>query len=394
MTHFQFISQAQDISLRDVAPRLSTLEAPEQLILEAPFHFIISRMVARFDPESPEQCLQLPPSLELGDLIIDGATGHRYAQPSITYYLRAAVTFRTRAGNARMSQETSLPVVITPHTEELPPTETNDFPAEFREQETKIMRRFLMGTTLGALKISLGEPPPLTYHDGSEHSSTGALMRLEFVPTSSSSTSKLPHGLTFTVYSLVRVKTFYSVKGFPGLPSQGLLGVDTDTRLRDDIVKLETQTVTNASWGYRFNIGRQSSEGLLNSISQNGVFNGRLNDEAVSHPSNLEPKTTAPNGRWISNWTIPIEVDGRLLPTFCSALVARRYSLIVPVRVGGVRQERFDLEVPLQVIHSSPRTVQSTTGDPATEAFLEPRRASETSWFSDESLVRYLFPEA
>jgi hypothetical protein len=96
-------------------------------------------MVARFDPESPEQCLQLPPSLELGESIVDGATGHRYSQPSITYYLQAAVTFRMRASNARMSQETSLSIVITPHTEELPPTETNDFPAEFREQETKIM---------------------------------------------------------------------------------------------------------------------------------------------------------------------------------------------------------------------------------------------------------------
>jgi hypothetical protein len=292
-----------------------------------------------------------------------------------------------------MSQETSLPIVLTPHTEELPPTETNDFPAEFREQETKIMRRFLMGTTLGALKISLREPPPLTYHDGCEHSSTGAFMRLEFVSTSLSSTSKPPYALVFTVYSLVRVKTFYSVKAFPGSPSQGLLDVDTESRLRDDIVKLETWTIKNASWGYRFDIGRQSSDELLNSASKMGLSNGRMNDEAANCPSNLEPKTTAPNGRWISNWTIPIEVDGRLLPTFCSALVARRYSLIVRVTVSGVQRESFVLEVPLQIIHSSPRKVQSETGDPATDAFLEPRRAPETFWFSDESLVRYLSPK-
>jgi len=251
-----------------------------------------------------------------------------------------------------------------------------------------------MGTTLGALKISLRKPPPLTYHNGSKHSSTTALIRLEFLSMSFSSTSKPPHTLIFTVYSLVGVKTFYSAKAFPGPPSQGLLDVDTESRLRGDIVKLETWTVKNASWGHRFDMGRQSSDELLNSASEMVSSNGRMNYEATSCPRNLEPKTTAPNGKWISNWTIPIEVDGRLLPTFCSSLVARRYSLIVHVRVSGVQKERFELEVPLQVIHSSPRKVQCATGDPATEAFLEPRRTSETSWFSDESLVRYLFPKA
>jgi hypothetical protein len=350
-------------------------------------------MVARFDPESPEQCLNLPPSLELGDVMTDPATGHRYAQPKIAYYLRAVMSFKTREGSDS-SQETFLPVVIAPHTAELPPTEINHFPSEFREKQTKMIRTFLMGTTRGAMKISLGEPSPLTYDDGSFHGSTRALMKLEFVSTNSNRTSKLPHDLTFKVYSLVRAKTFYSVKAFPGLPSERLLEVDTNTRLRDDIVKLETQIVKNASWGYRFDIEGQTSYEMHNHTSRNSFSVGRLHAETSSHPSNLKPEILALKGRWISNWTIPIEVEGRLLPTFCSALVARRYSLIVRVKVGGAKEACFDLEVPLQVIHRSPRTASHAAENTAMEDFLEPRRASETSWLSNESLVRYSSPKA
>lgn len=93
----------------------------------------------------------------------------------------------------------------------------------------------------------------------------------------------------------------------------------------------------------------------------------------------LTLNTPVPNGRWTSNWTIPIEIDLRLLPTFCSSLVARLYSLMVRVRVTGVRQESFDLEVPLQVIHSLGARLPEAAR--VQDSSVEPQRTPEASWF-------------
>ena len=56
-----------------------------------------------------------------------------------------------------------MPVVIMPLTEELPPTETRDFPSEFRESDAKLLRRFSLRPPLGTFKFSMQEPPPLVY---------------------------------------------------------------------------------------------------------------------------------------------------------------------------------------------------------------------------------------
>jgi hypothetical protein len=341
-------------------------------------------MVARYDPESPQQCLKLPPSLELGDQIVELSTGRRFAQPRITYYLRAGVTIKEIGRSKTRSLDTVLPIIITPHTEELPPTETNDFPSEFKEQESKNLRR-LIGTALGVLKISLTEPPPLSYENESTSSSTGALLKLEFTSKSSLNDAlNILGDLKFTVYSLVRVKTFYSVKPFPAPPGQDSLTPQSDTRLRDDLVKLETRKVTNVSWRSKFNLGIESTQESSSRSGQTIHSRGSPDYEVTMHGRDLES-----HARLISSWDVPIQVDGRLLPTFCSAMVARYYTLIVRVKVSGFHQEVFDLEVPLQVVHTSPRTTQSSTGSPSRESFLEPRRASETSWFSNDSLVRY-----
>ena len=66
-------------------------------------------------------------------------------------------------------------------------------------------------------------------------------------------------------------------------------------------------------------------------------------------------------------------------------MVARSYSLIVRVKVSGVRQEVFNLEVPLQIVHTAPSIEQ-----PAGESFLQPRRESASSLFNEELLVRYI----
>ncbi|PMD11963.1 hypothetical protein NA56DRAFT_713667 [Hyaloscypha hepaticicola] len=361
----KFHSQAQDILPTEISRKDSP---PEHFIYEAPFHFIISSILAKPDLDSPQQCLQLPPSLELGGLYIDKSTGKRFAQPCITYFLRASVSLNAGRDSDSKSLETSLPVIITPHTQEFPPTETKDFPSEFKEEESKVLRRTLIGNTLGTMKVSIHEPPPLTYSIGSARTSTKAVLNLEFESASSGDQYQNVQGLSFTILSLIRTKTFYSIKSFPRLPSQSLLSLRGTTRLRDEILKLETRTVRNMSWGYVYNVESQTKGATKSSIK------------------------SPPGGKWTTVLDIPIEVDTRLIPTFCSSIVARLYTVILRVKVGGVRRESFDLEVPLQVIHSSPDRPRSASLEPMREdqRFLAFHRASATSWFSDESLARNL----
>jgi hypothetical protein len=140
------------------------------------------------------------------------STGKLFAQPSITYYLRAIANFTINDTRAKGSQETFQPVTVAPYTEELPPTETDDFPMESKDRATKVLQRSLLGTPLGTMKISLQEPSTLAHDTCSTHSHTAALLRLEFESASPSSNDvpKSLQGLSFTVFSLVRVKTVYS----------------------------------------------------------------------------------------------------------------------------------------------------------------------------------------
>jgi hypothetical protein len=133
-SNFKFLSQAHDILQTNVSRR----DSPRgRFVSEAPFHFIISRTIPSTNSEAPEQCLRLPRSLDLGDGYIDPSRGKRFAHPSITFYLRAVVTVFTAGHEDPKSVETFLPVIIAPYTEELPPTETGDFPWSSRSKNWK-----------------------------------------------------------------------------------------------------------------------------------------------------------------------------------------------------------------------------------------------------------------
>jgi hypothetical protein len=98
----------------------------------------------------------------------------------------------------------------------------------------------------------------------------------------------------------------------------------------------------------------------------------------------LTSNISIPNGRWTSNWTIPIEINRCLLPTLCSSLAARLYSLRVQVSVAGVRQEYFKLEVPLQVIHSPKGRLPEAAC--MQDSSAEAQRAPEVSWLGVDSV--------
>ena len=250
----QFLSQIQTIPSAAIS---CTTASPDQYTYEAAFHFTIPKAVPRLKPDSPDHCLQLPPSLELGELLIDKDTGQRFAQPSIKYSLRSLVTLGIGGQDGRKTIESTLPIIMAPYTEEFPPTETQDFPAEFKETATNVVRRSLIGGAPGELSVSIREPPALRYNVDDLPARTSASAKLEFSSQSSRQMYQTLQGLSFTVLSLLRIKTFYSLETFPRLPSQSLLSLQGSTRMRDEMIKLETRNLRNLSWKYLYKMDSQ-----------------------------------------------------------------------------------------------------------------------------------------
>jgi hypothetical protein len=81
------------------------------------------------------------------------------------------------------------------------------------------------------LKFSIQEPPPLVYGSRSLSNSTTAIVQLELESTNSADVQKSLQRLSFTVCSLLRAKTFYSVKSVPMLPGKSLLDDDSEAHL-------------------------------------------------------------------------------------------------------------------------------------------------------------------
>jgi hypothetical protein len=236
----------------------------EGYLYEVPFHFVIPQAIAGFNSEVPEQCMQLPPSLELGEVIVDESTGRRFAQPIIAYYLRAIVKFNARGNEGGgKTIDTSLPVNITTYTEEFPPTEIMDFPTEFKEEESKELRQHLIGRGLGTMKASIREPPALSYDIQSVCAYTEASMKLEFMSKGSTHVYQALQSLTFEAIPLLRIKTFYSLKSFLRLPSQSFLSLRGKTRLRDEKIKLKAKNIRCVCWKYVPELSGQSPGILL-----------------------------------------------------------------------------------------------------------------------------------
>ena len=356
--------------------------------MRIPFYFTVSNTIPSSDSQSPEQCLQLPPSVELGRVIIENNTRKRYAQPNITYAVKAIVHF---AGDdeIRPPVETSLPFVLSPLTKEFPPTDTVDFPAEFKLEESKPLRLSLFGQKLGIMTVKMSEPRPLVYGYSSLRSFTECHLQLRFSPTHPDATHEAFQAMKFSIHSLIRVKTFYSVKSFSTLPSQKFVGNEGKTGLRDELVKLERREIPHVAWAY---VPPYDSTSLVTS-GRSSADIVRPENGAGFEPAGVNTPPRLPGAEWTATITHPIRMEGQLVPTFCCSIAARLYTVILRLKISGIRRESFDLEVPLQVVHTASNLIPESEERMFGELDADPlpliiRRTSEaSSWFSDESFV-------
>jgi hypothetical protein len=325
----------------------------------APFHFVVPKWAIVKD-RVPNQCLNLPPSISIGQILPGHQEPEVYAQPNISYHLRAMVKYHTSEESEIYTLEAWKEIKIVPITEILPPTNIQDFSAEFIESQTQTFRMSMFGGPAFSMTLSISEPPPITLKDMRTQGTTSAELGIDIKAAEGNiderSVERLPQKLrrlTFTVEPIFRAKTFYSTIPFAKLPGQTMLTLTGRVRLRDEVMKLDTLCFKPDSWQYLSRIRMPSyAEAVRRPSSQSA--NSPRNDNGNASTSN----SPSPPRSWSTRILVPLVIPADLPPTFCSVLVARQYSLIVRIKVRGISAKPFTLEVPVQIIYSPPDAIK------------------------------------
>jgi len=124
-------------------------------------------------------------------------------------------------------------------------------------------------------------------------------------------------------------------------------------RLSDQVLKLNPVTARPAPWNHLLQESRPPhSETACHHSVRSGSLHGGLDGFPIASASSSG--TSVLQGKWNTTIRLPISTPSSLLPTFCSAIVARQYSLIIHAKVRGMTIKPFALEVPIQVIYPPP----------------------------------------
>ncbi|PVH67727.1 hypothetical protein DL98DRAFT_600192 [Cadophora sp. DSE1049] len=239
----------------------------------------------------------------------------------------------------------------------------------------------VIGGVLGMMTVATQEPSPLKFDPQATEGSTTCQLKFEIPAIGSSNTHDSIHGalaaLSITINSLIFV-----VETLLRHTCESLLSSQSGSRLRDKMIKLEKQTLLRVPWTF-----------VYDSITHlQGQTQSLWNESTADTAITVGPKTRGqmkqlPSGKWSATFDLPVCAKSRLLPTFCSSLVARLYAITICIKIGGRVGTSFTLEVPLQVVHTPPIRLAEFTVRIIEEhlASLGTRRESETSWFGDRS---------
>ncbi|KXL43825.1 hypothetical protein M433DRAFT_275693 [Acidomyces richmondensis BFW] len=313
-----------------------------------PFRFKLPQHVLFLDSHS-EQLLRLPPSLEMGEILTDNS-GSQCMQPLVEYGVRTLVTVHISNNLNKVQVQQFRKFALIPITEPTPPIEQADFPGEFKPVSTTVLRKHPLAAPIGELCIAMDEPEPLRVLGDANHNCSKAWVKLLFKPSKAMESRAYQEQWRCTLNSQIRVKTFYSTMPLNEMASNGLLRANRHLRFRSELVSLESR----------------KTDLYLRTFSTE-FYEGNQNPYNVAYSSKL---------------LLPIVVADSLLPTFGSLLVARRYALIVSLRIEGLSHQPLLVEVPLQVcyVNSAGSQIPQISSENANMLFhttcIKPNRAS------------------
>lgn len=282
------------------------------------------------------------------------------------YTLQIAVEYRPADTADSIPSKTlnaSKTIGLLPYNHAQPPTNVASFPHEFITHVDVPIKRSFRGGHLSTISITTREPLPLVYSSATWFGPTHCVLTLS-VDAVPNILRHLRH-LSVKVKPAIRAKTFYSVEGLLCMPKQTFLTQHGLLRLRDSILKLEPQSCDELEWRYiPPRIERDGPPDYYESLSSDVAPEGSL--------------TQTGNGTWRVTITVPIAPPQILLPTFCSKLIARSYTLLLPLTISGIANKGAEFEVPLQVIYPRPLEGDSAihSADLASSPCLGPAKLS------------------
>jgi len=310
-----------------------------------PFFFIMPRGTEGPNDTEPLLCRTFPPSFKTTAL---------YSDPlSIIYKLRAVVQYRKKHDavaavpeNIEKTEKTRL-IDFLPFSDVQPPKHLASFGDEFVVQVTSPIWKHALGGRLGSLTTSTSEPLPLAYSPYQDQPSTDC--KLSITAHAPSATQRL-RAILLEVKPAIRVKTFYSAEPMPCLPKQTFLAQNPSIQLHDETIKLGCKEYKQLDWTY---YPRPETD-------EPPPYEDAVRDDAQEISSTSSNLMGNRADVWKASVQIPIQPSVTLLPTFCSSLISRSYSLLLHVKVAGLRTRRANFEIPLQVVYLRPSQAQTS----------------------------------
>jgi hypothetical protein len=201
-------------------------------------------------------------------------------------------------------------IAIMPHTPPAPPLAIEAFPREYKPSMMRFMRQHRWTRSLGTLRLSAAEPPPINVLTSSGFGpSTTATLSLAFAPNRPCDFDIRPCEWNCVVRYYLRIRTFYSTQKMERMPTLSAAKKDPFLRVHEMKTAPEVREYSTMSWE---------------------------NDDVC---------------QWITNLKVPIRVIKNLLPTFLNQLSARQYAVVIRLSIKGLFHGMLELVLPLQVIY-------------------------------------------
>ena len=302
---------------------------PRQRAIYLRFDFTLPHHLFSIQGDMADEFLKFCPSTKLGMSYRAPFEETVYGQPNITYAVRVLRLRRSAMSNLSQPYEfyntVTREVLVRPAPKVAPPVQITDFPNEYSVQDSVILRRrFYHRNGVGVLSVTSDEPAPMESNvergrSGNESSvlrpSTTINLKLLFTPFSNDFLR--PPCWTWSITQAIRSRTFFSANLMDRAPTcQAAKEQNSLMRFTDHISQLKT-------------------------------FEYRL--EATEWISADSKDTDA--YCWSARLSIGISsAQTSLLPTFLNQLSARRYAILLRIKVKEMFSCPLQLVLPLQVI--------------------------------------------
>ena len=287
------------------------------------FSFVVPKQLISARSDVDHQFLQLHPSTRLGARYYDYESRKPFAQPLI-YYTLTATLQNIDTLPPLWFRQCEREIAILPAKTAEPPFYVGPHQQEYNLRSSVALGRHICGGVWGKLRLSAVEPPPLYIQATTPKASTLVPIKVEFVPNKSTDTEIDPYNWTVVVTSRIRQRVFCSTKRMERVPTLTDVRRTPQLELRTQSTEPEVRVYSHLSW-------------RMDRLSKDGTI---ISTDTIS--------------QWIATLEATISASKTLQLPFTTPTATLRYSIVLEVRIVGLRHATASIEVPLQVLRKPP----------------------------------------